>query len=156
MPLFSVYYNGNKLLALNQALIVPLISMPGSKIKWLFKNHLSQGVPQAFERWAFFHVKGSTRSAKHTRRKTPNPSLLKQKKVQERMREQDHLGSRIAWEGWHTTDVLRVLMRLQQSWLHGEEHFLKNMEHILCIFFSPQKKHRWAECITLSAWQLLN
>lgn len=80
MPLFSVYYNGNKLLALNQALIVPLISMPGSKIKWLFKNHLSQGVPQAFERWAFFHVKGSTRSAKHTRRKKPKSFPIKTKK----------------------------------------------------------------------------
>lgn len=41
--------------------------------------------------------------------------------------------SRMAWVSWHSTDVLRVLMREQQSCLHGEEHFLRNIEHILCI-----------------------
>lgn len=160
MPLFSVYDNGNKLLAPTQALIVPLISLPGSKIKWIFKNHLSQRVPEAFERWAFFHVKGSTRSAKYMRKKKKsNPSLLRKPtktRAQEGMWEQDFLGSRMVWVGWHTTDVLRVLMREQQSSLHGEEHFLKNIEHILCILPPNKKKHRWAGWITLSAWQLLN
>lgn len=52
---------------------------------------------------------------------------------------------------WHSTDVLSVLMREQQSCLHGEEHFLRNIEHILCIL-PPNKKAQ----VGLSAWQLLN
>lgn len=98
MPLFSVYYNGNKLLAPNQALIVPLISLPGSKIKWLFKNHLSQGVPQAFERWAFFHVKGLPEVPNTLKQKFKSFSIKIKKCKQEH---KSRIARAAGWPAWH-------------------------------------------------------
>ena len=152
MPLFSVYYNGNKLLAPNQALIVPLISLPGSKIKWLFKNHLSQKVPQAFERWAFFHVKGLLPEVPAQKFKSL-PIKIKKCKWEGESRAAGWLGlarcspvsargcSRAgsavrstSWGGWNTSFAFSFSF----------------------FFFFNSKKHRWAEWSTLYAWQLLN
>lgn len=151
MPLFSVYYNGNKLLAPSQALIVPLISLPGSKIKWLFKNHLSQGVPQAFERWAFFHVKGLPEVPNTLKQKFKSFPIKIKKCKQEHKR---RIARAAGWPAWHAACHASTRQAAAELALQCRALPEEYGTHPLHFFHS--KKYRWAEWTTPCAWQLLH